>query len=102
MQGSAARGCHLAAMGGSWLAVTAGIAGLDDDGEVLAFTPALPAELAKVSFRLRVRGSVLAITLTPADATYTLQTGPGLRLRHHSREVELTPLRPEITLPDVS
>lgn len=98
VQGSAARGCHLAAMGGSWLAVTAGIAGLDDDGEVLAFTPALPAELAKVSFRLRVRESALAVTLTRAAATYELEAGPGLRLRHRGRDIELTSLRPEIKL----
>jgi kojibiose phosphorylase len=55
--GNAARGLHMATMGGLWQAAVMGFAGLQRRGEALLIDPHLPPAWKKVSVPLRFRGA---------------------------------------------
>ena len=65
----------------------AGFGGLrDHDGE-LTFAPRLPGRLTRLRFRVVYRGRKLLVTVTPTQATYRLDDGDPLGIRHHGRQV---------------
>jgi alpha,alpha-trehalose phosphorylase len=84
-----AAGLHLAALAGTWLVAVAGFGGLRDHGEVLAFSPRLPAPLTRLSFRLRYRGRRLCVEVNPEEARYELLAGESLNVLHHDVPITL-------------
>ena len=75
--GNAARGLHMAAMGGLWQAAVMGFAGIRRRGEALAVEPALPPSWRRFSVPLWFRGSRLEIEVrrrgrSPQTATERL------------------------------
>jgi alpha,alpha-trehalose phosphorylase len=94
--GNAADGCHVASMGGTWMAVVHGLAGMrDHDGQV-SFRPFPPARPLRVTIPLTIRGQALEVEITQQGATYTLREGEGLTLRHYDEEVRLSPGQPVV------
>ena len=66
--GNAARGLHMAAMGGLWQAAVMGFAGIRRRGEALAVEPALPPAWRRFGVPLWFRGSRLEIEVrTPGS-----------------------------------
>ena len=57
--GNAARGLHLATMGGLWQAAVMGFGGVRRVDETLKIDPHLPEKWSDLSFALRFRGSRL-------------------------------------------
>jgi alpha,alpha-trehalose phosphorylase len=88
-------GIHLAALAGSWLVAVAGFGGMRDHGDTLHFSPRLPAQLARLSFRLMYRDRRLRVTVTRNEASYELLDGEALELRHHGDDFTLGPGVPE-------
>jgi alpha,alpha-trehalose phosphorylase len=83
-------GLHLAALAGSWTAVTAGFGGMRVvDGE-LRFRPVLPPGLRRIAFGLVHRDRGLRVEITPDEVVYLLRSGDPLLVRHDGEEVELT------------
>ena len=54
-----------------------------DHGGTLSFAPRLPARLERLAFGLRFRGRLVRVVVTKDAATYEVQGGDGLELRHH-------------------
>lgn len=92
--GNVRDGAHIAAIGGTWMALIYGFAGLRDHGGVLSFSPRLPAQWTGMRFRLHVRGCRLEVDLDHAAATYTLRDGGRLVIRHQQKEIVLTEEEP--------
>ncbi|MCK9874375.1 family 65 glycosyl hydrolase [Frankia sp. Ag45/Mut15] len=88
-------GLHIASLAGSWIALVEGFGGLRDSGEVIAFAPRLPEGLTRLRFGLGVRGRLLRVEVTAAEATYTVSSGPAMTLLHHGRTVRVQPGEPE-------
>jgi alpha,alpha-trehalose phosphorylase len=89
-----ADGLHIAACGGTWLALVAGFGGLRDfDGDV-RFSPRLPGGWDRLRFRIQVRGQLLEVDMTPVITTYTLIEGTGLRLEHFGEDLVVRPGAP--------
>ncbi|GJL61636.1 MAG: kojibiose phosphorylase [Nitrospirales bacterium] len=85
-------GCHIASMGGTWMALTYGFAGMRDDDGVLTFKPRrAPDQPARLRFPLTYHGQILEVELGPDVATYTLREGDGLVIRHEDEEIYLSP-----------
>jgi alpha,alpha-trehalose phosphorylase len=82
-------------MGGTWMAIVYGFAGMRDyDGRV-SFRPRLPRkQLESVSFRLTIRGQLLEVAIDRESASYTLLVGDGLTIWHEDEEIALTPDAP--------
>ncbi|WP_289017683.1 glycoside hydrolase family 65 protein [uncultured Ornithinimicrobium sp.] len=77
VQGDTDDGLHLAAVGGSWLALAAGLGGLREDREELELSPVLPQALERTAFHLTWRGRVLRVETTREGTTVTLRRGEG-------------------------
>lgn len=100
--GNVKDGCHIASMGGTWMALTYGFGGLRDDDGILTFRPRrAPDQPAKLRFPLTYRGQILDVELGPDLATYSLWEGDGLVIRHEEEEIRLSPTTPMVTRPIV-
>lgn len=82
-------GLHIAALAGTWVACVAGLGGMRYRGGGLTFAPQLPATLSRLAFRILWRGSCLAVEVTARDATYQLDSGSRIELRHHGQPFTL-------------
>lgn len=63
--GNVRDGAHIAAAGGTWMALVYGFAGLRERRGVATFDPRLPRSWSRLSLGLMVRGRRVRITLTP-------------------------------------
>lgn len=103
--GNVKDGCHIASMGGTWMVIVYGFAGMRDHGGRLSFTPRLPRQLRRVGFSLRLGENVLAVDLERDGATYALREGSELTVVHQGEELRLTPgaaVRRPVTGPPLS
>jgi alpha,alpha-trehalose phosphorylase len=93
-------GLHIASLAGSWLALVMGFGGLRQHGSLTTFAPRLPEQLARLTFRLTLRGLRLYVEIAPDSVTYLLSDGDGtggehpedtkLRIEHHGVPLTLT------------
>jgi len=84
-------GLHLASLSGSWLLAVAGLGGMRDHGETLAFAPRLPSRLSRLSFRLTYRDRRLLVDVSSHEARYELLDGEALELTHHGEKLTVEP-----------
>ena len=87
-------GCHVASMGGFWMTLIYGFAGMRDNGGRITFAPRVPPEFGGLRFPLEIRGQRLEVDLTPARATYVLRGARPLTIGHEGEIVELRPDAP--------
>ncbi|WP_346728755.1 glycoside hydrolase family 65 protein [Leucobacter manosquensis] len=92
------QGLHVAALAGVWTALVCGFGGLRDSAAAPSLSPRLPARLSRLSFAVRLHGSVIELDITPDATTYRLREGPPLRIRHFGDEAHLEPGR-DVRLP---
>jgi alpha,alpha-trehalose phosphorylase len=88
--GNARDGCHIASMGGTWMVLAFGLAGLRDWDGKIGFDPKPPKRVAGLSMPLRIRGRLLQLDLEEQTVTYTLKEGDDLVFRHRDEEIRLT------------
>ncbi|KST69253.1 glycoside hydrolase family 65 protein [Mastigocoleus testarum] len=88
--GNVKDGCHMAAMGGSWMLMIYGIAGMRDDNGTLSFNPRLPQDMKNLRFSLKVGDRVLRIHMEENSASYLLEQGSELVIYHQGEEVRIT------------
>ncbi len=67
-RGDTHAGLHGTAMGGAWLAVAAGFAGLHFDGRKLHVRPRLPAQWQRLRLPIVVRGARIVVEITQRQA----------------------------------
>jgi alpha,alpha-trehalose phosphorylase len=91
-------GLHIASLAGTWMALVAGFGGMRHRDEVLSFAPKLPEKLARLAFRVMVRGRRLRVEITDSVATYTLVDGAPLEISHYGQVVTVSGKEPQ-TLP---
>ncbi len=90
--GNVKDGCHIASMGGTWMAVVHGLAGLRDYGGRISFRP--NKQVGHLRFRLTVRGQRLAVVIDAGKMTYLLEQGDGLTIYHMDERLDLRPGEP--------
>jgi alpha,alpha-trehalose phosphorylase len=88
--GNVKNGCHIAAMGGTWMVMIYGFAGLRDDDGRLSFDPRLPETIRRLRFPLTVQGQRLEVEINEQSATYRLQEGTRLVIFHQGKELVLS------------
>jgi alpha,alpha-trehalose phosphorylase len=88
-------GLHLAAMGGTWVSLIYGFAGLQDSDGRIRFFPRLPSEWQRFCFRLIVQEDhLLQVDIGTKAVTYSLLEGADLTIEHEYETVELLPEQP--------
>ena len=102
--GNVRDGCHVASMGGTWMALVYGLAGMRDYDGHLSFDPARLASLdgtasdGRLAFSLTVQGQVLDVGMENHSVTYSLRHGSRLVVSHRGENLHLTAGRP-VTMP---
>jgi alpha,alpha-trehalose phosphorylase len=89
VHGNVKDGVHLATLGGTWMCVVYGIAGLRDDDGQLCFRPRLTERFQEIRFKLTVRGQMLEVHIQREKVTYLLCEGSELVIQHNNKEIEL-------------
>ncbi|MDS9472461.1 glycoside hydrolase family 65 protein [Sporosarcina pasteurii] len=88
-QGNTKDGLHMANMGGTWLALVYGFAGLRVKETGLYFAPTLPEAWNSLSFNIRYQGRILNVHLERDAVTYTIVEGEELTISHHGQSIHL-------------
>ena len=99
--GNVQDGCHIASMGGFWMTLIYGFAGMRDFRGAIKFSPRVPEALGRLRFPLEIRGQRLDVEMTPDEATYTLTGDTPLVIVHEGETLELAPGVP-VTRPTAS
>ena len=79
----------MANMGGTWLAIVYGFAGLRVKEEGLSLAPSLPDEWNSLGFHLQYQGRLLKVHMERAAATYLVVEGEGLTISHNGESINL-------------
>jgi len=84
-------GCHIASMGGTWLAMVHGVAGLQDQDGRIAFYPKLSDPIAGLRFPITYRDRQILVDIDGPDrqACYLLKSGDPLTIIHCDEALEL-------------
>ena len=90
--GNVRDGVHIASIGGTWMAIVYGLAGMRDYGGRLSFNP--HRNVQALGFRLLVRGQQLAVRIEAGRVTYLLETGAELTIHHREERLDLRPGEP--------
>src|SRR5215470_3822283 len=89
--GNVRDGCHIASMGGTWMALTYGFGGMRDDDGTLSFWPhRAPEDNAILRFPVTYRGQMLQVEIGLEKVEYALREGEGLVIRHGTEEIRLS------------
>jgi len=98
--GNVKDGCHIASMGGAWMILVYGIAGMQDCDGVLNFHPRLiPGADTSIKFPLIYRGQKIGFEIEDHSTKYSLLEGNDLTLYHYDEEIRLTKSNPVVTRP---
>ena len=98
--GNVKDGCHIASMGGTWMMLAYGLAGMQDHDGTLSFWPRrAPDDNATLRFPVAYRGQVLDVAVGLEKVEYTLREGECLVIRHEREEVRLTREKPVAVRP---
>ncbi|MDH6578729.1 glycosyl hydrolase family 65 protein [Kitasatospora sp. MAP5-34] len=92
--GNTSDGLHMASLAGACIALVQGFGGLRDHSGHLFFRPRLPSGLARLSFSMLVRESLLHLEISHARTTYSVLRGGPLRLLHEGEELVIAPGEP--------
>ncbi|WKA55691.1 glycoside hydrolase family 65 protein [Planococcus shixiaomingii] len=82
-------GLHMANMGGTWLGIVYGFAGLRLKESGLSLAPALPVEWNSLEFRLQYQGRLLKVHKNREVTIYTILEGEGLTISHNGQALYL-------------
>jgi len=82
LHGNAAHGVHLAAMAGSWLALTWGFGGMRVYGGQLRLEPRLPPNWQSYRFGVVWRNTRLRVAVDTEGVTYSLLAGNAIEFSH--------------------
>jgi alpha,alpha-trehalose phosphorylase len=89
--GNVKDGCHIASMGGTWMMLAYGFAGMRDHDGTLSFWPRrAPEDNAILRFPVTYHGQMLHIEVGLENVEYSLREGDSLVIRHETEEVQLT------------
>ena len=89
IHGNGDDGVHLASVGGVWMSLIYGFAGMRDYDGRLTFDPHLPAEWPSLEFSLTVQDRVLDISVTHDQIQFELRDGDDLTVWVGDDEIKL-------------
>jgi alpha,alpha-trehalose phosphorylase len=78
--GNTRAGIHAANMAGAWQGIIFGFAGMRAK-RGLSFNPTIPQQWRAYAFKVRYRGRLIGVRVTPGEATFELLAGEPLEIR---------------------
>jgi alpha,alpha-trehalose phosphorylase len=97
IHGNVEDGLHIASMGGTWMVVAYGLAGMRDHAGRISFRPrTLGPRLSRLRFPLTIRDRMLEVDISRQSVTYRLLEGDELCFRHFDEEIRLKKAEPAV------
>jgi alpha,alpha-trehalose phosphorylase len=87
--GNTKDGLHLANMGGTWLAIVFGFAGLRIKESGLSLSPSLPEDWTSLQFQLQYQNRFLQIHIEKDAVTYLILEGEEITITHQGEIISL-------------
>jgi alpha,alpha-trehalose phosphorylase len=87
--GNTKDGLHLANMGGTWLAIVFGFAGLRVKESGLSLSPSLPEEWTSLQFQLQYQNRLLRVHIEKDAVTYQIVDGEDMTITHNGEVISL-------------
>ncbi|WP_419962498.1 glycoside hydrolase family 65 protein [Psychrobacillus sp. BM2] len=87
--GNTKDGLHMANMGGTWLAIVYGFAGLRVKESGLSLAPTLPNHWESLEFNLQYQNRTFTIKMERSTVTYSLIEGDSLSILHNGEIIDL-------------
>jgi alpha,alpha-trehalose phosphorylase len=97
--GNVRNGAHIASIGGTWMALVYGFAGLRDGDGHISLHPRLPAGWTDLRFALAIRGRRVRIAIDHETTRYRLESGAAIEIAHVDETLLLSPDGPEVERP---
>ena len=94
-------GLHIASLAGAWTALVSGFGGMRTVRGQLCFNPKIPPGIVRLSFRMRLRGRIVLVTIHGRSATYTLLDGEPLDIAHYGEQSTITDKELTLDIPTV-
>ena len=94
--GNVKDGAHIASMGGTWMAIVYGLAGLRDYGGKITFNPKSSPRTLEVRIPLIIRRQRIEVIIGKEKVTYSLKKGAGLTIYHGEEEIKLSKEQPTL------
>ena len=91
VKGNTAGGAHAACMGGSWMTIVYGFAGLRIIDGQIHLNPHLPEHWEGLEFKMRFGGTRIGVRVTHDGANVELLAGPALPVFAQGRAVSIQP-----------
>ncbi|WP_239454056.1 glycoside hydrolase family 65 protein [Bacillus suaedaesalsae] len=92
--GNTKDGLHMANMGGTWMAITAGFAGMRVKEDGLVFRPQIPKQWKGYSFRVQYHNNLIHIEVNNEHIQFSLISGQELMVKVWNQEVAITHEKP--------
>lgn len=93
--GNVKDGVHVASLGGTWMAVVYGLAGMRDYRGQISFDPRT-TDISLIKFPLTIRGQELEVTIDGPTVTYLLRKGSKLMIEHQGEKIYLKEGKPAV------
>ncbi len=94
-------GIHFACLGGTWMAVINGFAGMRDYEDRLIFNPHLPKQWSFFKFKLLYRGRRLGISIEKDRSSFILLDGEPVTLFVFDKKVELVAVNDTVMVSNI-
>lgn len=89
--GNTKDGLHLANMGGTWMAIVFGFAGVRIKETHLALAPMIPAGWEQYQFKIQYKGRTIDVHITSSHVQLNVIDGQALQLRLYDQDISLEP-----------
>ncbi|MEC0139841.1 glycosyl hydrolase family 65 protein [Paenibacillus macerans] len=89
--GNTKDGLHLANMGGTWMSIVYGFAGMRLKESGLSLAPAIPQDWEQYAFRLTFRGRLIDVRIGQKSVVLELAEGEAIGLKLYDEDVTLQP-----------
>ncbi|MEF2245783.1 glycoside hydrolase family 65 protein [Paenibacillus sp. IITD108] len=89
--GNTKDGLHLANMGGTWMAIVFGFAGVRIKPDTLSLAPKLPADWDQYQFKLQYKGRSIEMVVSKSGIELTLASGDSLSVTLFGKSIPLQP-----------
>lgn len=94
-KGNTKNGVHTANMGGTWMSIVNGFAGMRTYGGSLSFSPYLPEQWEGYEFKLSFKSRLIKVTVNRVTTVYELLEGNEIDIGHNWEKVRLKKGIPE-------
>ncbi len=84
-------GLHITSMAGTWMSIVEGFGGMRVKENMLSFTPKIPNNWKKYSFKVNFRNQIITVSVTDKETSFEIEGTSDLEILVNSKKVVISP-----------